>query len=337
MEIFQATQAKWTRREYRHPKVSIHAGRHAERNRNNRRNNWQRVRAALVLCLGLLGFAPGAFANDWIYTVRPGDQLWKLAEAYCGTHTRWSDLAAHNQLDDPTNLRAGTRLKFPLAWLTSQPAAVELIYAKGEVRLVRADSSARATASQAAANAASTVGLGSADPEFIEGLPGAKISAGDRLTTGDSSYATVQFADKSQMRLGPESEVVFDTLTSYGDTGMVDTRVRVLRGGAESTVSPQVGPGAVYRIGTPSGVAAVRGTTFRTRAKDDTSFIEMTEGEVQFDTPTGDQVDVEAGKGLVASPEGAIVEDLLSPPSFISSGPELSPGNPLEWQPGHQF
>ena len=131
MEAFkvtsQATRTKFTRREENPHKVSILTAGPLLTGGPGRFG--RRMRAALVLCLALLGLAPGAHANDWIYTVRPGDKLWKLAEAYCGTHTRWSDLAAHNQLDDPTNLRAGTRLKFPLAWLTSQPAAVELIYA----------------------------------------------------------------------------------------------------------------------------------------------------------------------------------------------------------------
>ena len=290
---------------------------------NRRGCRWRAPRLTLLAGLLLLGVVPNAFANDWLYTVRPGDQLWKLAQNYCGTHTRWSDLAAHNQLADPNHLRPGTRLRFPLAWLTSGPAAVELVYVKGDVRLVRAaatsDTGAAATGAQAA--------------EAIEGVAGAQLTTGDRLLTGLLSFATVRFADESRLRLGPSSEVVFDALTSYGDTGMVDTRVRIVRGGAESSVSPQVGPGAVYRIGTPLGVAAVRGTKFRTRAEENTSFIEMTDGKVRFDSSTGDKVDVEQGEGLVASPTGAAVEALLTAPSFVSPAPEVSGRRPLEWQP----
>ena len=282
--------------------------------RPSKRAGW---RVSFALLLGLVGLVPSAWASDWIYTVRPGDQLWNLAQDYCGTHTRWRDLAAHNNLANPNALRPGARLRFPLAWLTRGPAEVELTYSKGDVQLVRAaattDTGARANTEAAAV--------------------GAKIASGDRLLTAAESFASVRFADSSQMNIGPESEVVFDTLTSYGDTGMVDTRVRVVRGGVESKVTPQVGPGAVYHIGTPLGVAAVRGTNFRTRALSDTSFVEMTEGEVEFAATAGDKLDVTQGNGLVASPQGVSVETLLDAPRFLTSAAEISTQRPLVWQP----
>lgn len=281
----------------------------------------RRAATSLLLLVTLLGVTPGAYANDWIYTVRPGDQLWNLAQNYCGTHTRWRDLAAHNQLSNPNALRPGSRLRFPLAWLTSGPASVELIYTKGEVQLIRA--AAASTDAGASGNASLPVAA----------QTGATLTTGDRLLTGDESFATVRFADESRMRVGPASEVVFDTLTSFGDTGMVDTRVRIVRGGAESSVAPQVGPGAVYRIGTPLGVAAVRGTSFRTRAGSDSSFVEMTEGKIQFDAASGDKVAVEEGNGLVASAQGVVVETLLEAPRFVAPGSELTSQSPLEWQP----
>ena len=52
--------------------------------------------------------------------------------------------------------------------------------------------------------------------------------------TGSESYANIQFADGSVMRISPDSEVVFDTLSAYRDTGMVDSRVRISRGSGAS-------------------------------------------------------------------------------------------------------
>jgi|GEM_PF-1874875 len=268
------------------------------------------VLCALVfsLLVGLFSaaFAPKAAAADWLYTVRPGDKLWELSDKYCGKHTLWQDLAKHNELAQPTQLVAGSTLRFPLEWLVEVPAAVNVIYTLGDTRYMSA---------------------GSSEEKSL--VRGTSLTIGDTLVTGESSYVTIRFADNSVMRIGPESEVVFDTLSAYRDTGMVDSRVRITRGAGASEVRPQNGPGSVYRISTPLGVAAVRGTEFRTRADGDASFVETTGGAVEYIDSAGSR-DVTKGLGLKSSSDGILVEELLEPPVFNAARP-YGGHESLEW------
>lgn len=262
-------------------------------------------------------------AAEWIYTVRPEDRLWGLAEKFCGTHSRWLDIAEYNNLPDPTNLAAGTRLRIPLNWLIEEPAVVRVVYARGDVRIVHASALAAVTAVATAGNSSAAAAnnpqemLESFVKPFTE-IVGAELGIGSKITTGQQSYANVAFADGSTMQIGPDSEVQFDTLSAYKDTGMVDSRIRINRGSTASEVEHQDGPGSVYRISTPLGVAAVRGTEFRTRSVDGANFVETTGGSVDFIASTGIS-NVAGGFGLKADATGTSVEALIDPPRITAA------------------
>ena len=257
----------------------------------------------------LLVTSRAALAQDWLYTVRPGDKLWNLAAEFCGSSSRWRDLARHNALTDPARLNPGSRLRIPIRWLAQQPASARVMAAQGEVNSREA---------------------GSDDLRAV--AVGDELGIGAHLLTGSDSYATVAFADNSRLQIGPAAEVVFDRLSNYGATGMVDTRVRITRGAAESRVTPQRGAGSVYRIGTPLGVAAVRGTEFRTRAGRDASFVETLGGAVRFDAASA-QRDLQRGDGLKATPDGVQVETLLAAPALNSAARTLGTYDALTWPP----
>ena len=263
--------------------------------------------ALLVSCLMCAG--PNAYGEDWLYTVRPGDKLWNLAERFCGTHQRWPDLARHNQLTVPERLQPGSQLRFPIEWLKNAPVSAEVSFVRGTV-----------TTKTQAASTSQAARLGD------------QLNIGAQLQTAANSFASVRFADASELHLGPESEVLFDTLTGFGDTGMVDTRLRLTRGSSRSTVNERRGPGSVFRITTPLGVAAVRGTDFRTRVGSDVAFVEMADGRLGFAGVGGGQFALEDGEGLVADPTGVKVEELLPGPQFDSLGPTQATYQPLRWK-----
>jgi len=272
------------------------------------------------LLLAQLFFAFPAVAADWLYTVRPEDKLWGLAEKFCGTHARWRDIAEYNQIANPTNLKPGSRIRIPLKWLIEEPAVVRVVYARGDVRIKHRSLVSTATAA-ATTDGNSTATAENADeladsvvPPFTE-IVGAELGIGSQVITGPQSYANVAFADGSTMQIGPDSEVQFDTLSAYRDTGMVDSRVRINRGSGASEVKPQEGPGSVYRIATPLGVAAVRGTEFRTRTVDGANFVETTGGAVDFMVASSTS-NVASGFGLKADASGVAVEKLLEPPQL---------------------
>jgi hypothetical protein len=69
---------------------------------------------ALLLFLTLL-FANTAQAQEWHYTVRPGDNLWDVSTRYLSAVDYWPKLQALNGVTDPEHLPPGTKLRIPVA------------------------------------------------------------------------------------------------------------------------------------------------------------------------------------------------------------------------------
>ena len=252
-------------------------------------------------------FSSHAHGNDWIYSVRPGDSLWSIAGRCCGRYLLWQELADHNGLATPQGLPPGTQLKIPVALLVKQPTAARVIFAQGTAR------------------------LSDAFGRDIAVTGGEALQMGDRLRTEDGSV-TVELADGSRLVMGNESEIVLDVLSQFGDSGMVDTRIRLVKGRAESDVEPSSNGASHYRISTSSGVAAVRGTDFRVRADGGPTFSEVESGTIDFDADVG-VVPVAAGFGLVveANQPPPPVEALLPAPSWIDVPSSMSLPSTISW------
>lgn len=180
---------------------------------------------------------PPSAPDEWVYTVRPGDNLWNLCREYLTSVHDWRRLQRLNRLTDPHRIPPGTRLSIPFAWMKAQPAPARVVEARGEVRLSRPSSG-----------------------EAPSVTAGVELRPGDVMTTGPDASVAVEFADGSRMLVGADARVVFDVLSAFGRTGMVDTRVRLERGRARSNVTPRRGR---FRIWTPAAATVVRGTEFR--------------------------------------------------------------------------
>lgn len=89
------------------------------------------------------------------------------------------------------------------------------------------------------------------------------------------------------------------TVSVYGDTGMVDTRLHLHRGHVDTQVQPKKGPGSRYEIITPSAIAAVRGINFRVSAEANAQIMrsEVIEGNVLVTKDTAKQ-SIQEGFGL---------------------------------------
>lgn len=154
---------------------------------------------------------------------------------------------------------------------------------------------------------------------------GTLLNVGDSIATDVESSATVTFADDSRLVVQAEAELLMDTLSAYGKTGMVDTRVRLQRGRVESEVLPAKGPGSRFNIITPSAVAAVRGTNLRVGAdaKTDLSRTEVLEGRVGV-RGAGRTREVASGFGtLVEAGRAPIPPVKLLPRPDVSGLPAL--------------
>lgn len=232
----------------------------------------------LVLVLGLNSAVTHAEPQYWVYTVRPGDNIWNLTDKYCTSVLHWKRVQVLNNVRLDRQIPPGTKLLFPMDILKYQPASAQVVQVRGSAQLLHAGSQS--------------------------GTPlkaGTELRSGDRIVTSAGANVSVNFADGSELLILESSEVVMDTLSAWGRTGMVDTRVRLQGGRVNTRVKPSQGPGSRYHIITPAAVAAVRGTQFRVAAADRGAVTrsEVTEGTVNVGAQRNGQA-IEAGYGLVS-------------------------------------
>ncbi len=251
-------------------------------------------------------------AEDWVYRMRGGDSLSKISAQYLKNEISTVRLQYYNQIENPTRIPLGTEIKVPLEWLQLTPSPAEVLSLEGEVSIVRA---------------------GESDPVLLSEVD--QLQIGDVVTTGRQSSLALRFADGSRLMLGPETRVSMDTLSAFGEAGMVDTRVRVQYGRVESEVEPLQGTGARFQITTPAAVTMVRGTGFRVGVESVSGLTrnEVMKGRVAVDGG-GESLDVDAGFGTMIEPGKPPLKPrpLLTPPDISSLGVEMDlPAAPLRW------
>ena len=253
------------------------------------------------------------FAQDWAYTLRPGDDLWSVARQFCGRASAAEKIAKHNSIADPATLLAGERINIPIKLLVFEPAAAKVFETSGVVTLAR--SSARTA-------------------QRVPARPGDVLRMGNELITEDG-FAVVEFADGSQLSLAPQSRVLFNKLTRFGPAGMIDTHLRFTYGRGRAVVQPQ-NRGDRFRISTPGGIAAVRGTEFRVGhtivSEEPVSTAETLEGKIQFDH-TDAAYELPAGFGVSVSAQGAKREALLPAPKWLETQISATVGEQINWAP----
>ena len=240
-----------------------------------------------LICMTLLALAPVSTVADthdqadWHYTYRPSDSLQAVGKRLLNNQHTWSDIVRYNQIDNVAGLQPGSIIKVPINWLKFQPKPASTLSVSGNV-LVK-----KGRAQQFSRLKANTA-----------------INVSDEIVTR-KGRALIKFADSSILIIEEDTHVTFNKLTHYGETGMVDTRIRLKRGGVSADVSPLV-KGSRYEISTPSAVAAVRGTQFRLQTDAQGTRIEVTEGEVELTHAHGKKK-IEAGQGASVSAQSALV------------------------------
>jgi hypothetical protein len=216
-------------------------------------------KSASVVLLTLLFNTPSAIAQEWIYSVVQGDTLSEFSEKHLYKTSYWKQLQKINNIADPKRIPENTKLRIPIDWIKSQPASAQVIKFEGDV----VTQSKEGTDSQQVS-------------------VGQQLKLGDHLETYSQSSALIRFADGSEILVLQNSKIDFNHMTKYGETGMVDSRVRLISGDIESHAETQKGSASRFEIHTPAAISAVRGTRFRTSytAADTSSTIEVLEGGV---------------------------------------------------------
>ncbi len=254
---------------------------------------WRRLGLALILLLGATAVAPvHAAEDDWVYTVRPGDTLWKIANDYLISTDYWKKVQELNGIGKTRQLKPGTRLTIPRAWLRQPPASARVVALRGEVTLIRG---------------------GERRPLTVE----TPLQQGDRIETGEGASLGLEFVDGSRLMVAPGASVVIETLEGQSEPPRSRTVIKVIEGRVETKVRPQ-GKGSRYQITTPAAVAAVRGTEFRVGSAGETMRTEVVGGKVAV---TGSGVTQEVGAGY------ATIAKVGSPPiapRALPAAPDLS-------------
>lgn len=250
-----------------------------------------------LLLLITVCFAGTVTADEeyWEYTFRPGDSIWKIAEKYTTSVNNWLEIQELNKIRQGPDRRIppGTRILIPISMLKLQPTPAIVIAVSGEASLVRANG----------------------EKQVLKN--GSKLYSGDQVVTADEQNLRIQFADKSELQVLPNSVVVLDKLSHHKNTGMVDTRIR-LNSGSVNTWVEKLKPESRYEIKTPAAVTAVRGTAYRLSSTSQVSRAMVIKGNVGVAAGDTEKI-VEHGYGIVAEKDTPLPE-----PVKLLSSPELS-------------
>lgn len=280
----------------------------------NENNSMKKITAPFTALVLVLSLAAKAEPGEWIYTVTEDDNLWDISERYLDTATRFDALKRINNIQYPTRMRPGTRLRIPMKWVRSNPVPASVDRIAGQATLY-------------------TVGGG----KGVVATAGSVIHLGDRLATGPDSSVAIRFADDTLVTVLENSVVRFDHLSAHGTTGMVDSRLNLLQGRMDARVIPASGPGSRFEIHTPSAISAVRGTEYRAAADEQgmLSRIEVLHGRVE--------VGAAKRKVLVAAGFGTRVETDKPPirPRSLLPAPDAAPpperirqlNHTVSWEP----
>jgi len=256
------------------------------------------MRQIITLLLLLAVSLPGLVKAEeeyWEYTFRPGDSIWKIAEKYTTSVNNWIEIQELNKIRQGPDRRIlpGTRIVIPVSMLKLQPTPAIVIAVSGAASLVRANG----------------------EKQTLE--TGTKLYSGDQVLTADEQSLRIQFADKSELQVLPNSIVVLDKLSHHKHTGMVDTRIR-LNSGSVNTWVEKLKPDSRYEIKTPAAVTAVRGTAYRLSSTPQISRTMVTEGNVGVAAGDAEKI-VMDGYGIVAEKGKPLPEPVkLLPPPEIS-------------------
>ena len=234
-------------------------------------------------------------AQEWVYSVRPGDNLRSIAKRYLKNTNDWRRVQTLNGISNQYKIPVGKRLRIPFDWLKWQPIPAKVIAVIGDSFVISPPAS-----------------------EKKKIVMGSELHSGDIVQTSDNANVVLEFADESQLFIRAQSEVVLDSVSVFHETGMVDTHLRLKRGSVENKVKPQNDSGSRYRITTPPGTAAVRGTVFRVSTDAEIMRSEVLKGGVHIATDVSGPV-VSAGFGLRAKSG----EPLPAPVKLLTE-PDLS-------------
>jgi len=193
--------------------------------------------AAAALALALHAAAQTAPA-DVLHTVAPGDTLSSLAQRYLDDAQQWPALAQANGSPRPRRLPVGSVLRIPGELLRAAGGSARVLHLSGTVTQIDPDGRERPLAQDEA------------------------VAQGQRVRTAHNGFITLALADRSQLRVAGDSDLLLDRLRPEVVRRRAQTLLELRSGRVESRVAPQTPAGSRFEVRTPLMAAGVRGTRF---------------------------------------------------------------------------
>ncbi len=140
---------------------------------------------------------------------------------------------------------------------------------------------------------------------------GSQVVKGDVITSGEKSIAVIQFSQLSVITIKSGTVLKINDLANAGVNGKVNAAesFTIDKGSVFNKVMTK---GTEYSAGTPTMVAAVRGTAFMVQVKDGVTRVDLVEGELLVTQNTGETLVLTAGQSIISTKDG------LSKPGVIS-------------------
>ncbi len=233
--------------------------------------------------------------------VRPGNTLIGLARQWLTAPRDWPAVAHYNGLRDPNRILPGQALRFPLALLASEAAPASVLASNGDVR--REDGAL---------------------------VAGAELTEGATLRTGADGNLVVRLVDGSVLRLRGGAELRLRESRRYPGAKLDRSSVQLRDGRIEVQSPPATGGRPGFRVDTPQGVLAVRGTDFRVAVQSSArrTWGEVLEGVVSVNGAAGSRQRLAAGFGASIDASGRV-----APAKPLLSAPDLSSVATLQQRP----
>jgi Leucine-rich repeat (LRR) protein len=154
---------------------------------------------------------------------------------------------------------------------------------------------------------------------WVEAQVGMPLEVGDRMKTGDNSSAEITFFDGSTIELQAGTEIEIASLDISTDTGATAITLEQTIGTTISRVTKLVDPASRYKVETPTGVVAVRGSAVEVHVTEDgTTRVVNLEGEIWV-TGEGAELQIAEGEQCIVRPDQPpelIVEVAFADPSL---------------------
>lgn len=180
------------------------------------------------------------------------------------------------------------------------------------------DRAVEATVTALTGSATFKVGTGAAQPIAV----GTKLPKGAEIATGDQSKLTIQAHDGIVAVAGAKTTITVDEL-SVSSTGMRNAQIGLKSGNLASSLDPAKKNQNNYKVSTPKGVAAARGTTYSVAYDGVIYSVTVVAGVVQSFSASGIATNVTIGQVNSDNGSGATTQTLAQ---AVASNPSMGDG-----------